>query len=63
MNTLSVATVDVSSGFLYNPMDPKYPKVHMILRVKLAELMVKVDPKLYRKIFITYSKRRMIFYV
>ena len=35
----------------------------MLLRGKLAELMVQLDPKLYRKYVITSSKRERMLYV
>ena len=41
-----VATMDITSDFLHTAMESKDPKVHMELWRKLAELMVKVDPKL-----------------
>ena len=58
-----VENLDIASDFLYNPMDPKDPKVHMALQEKLTEIMVNSDPKLYSKIVSTYSKGRMILYV
>ena len=57
-----VATMDVPSYFLHTPVEPKDPMVHMALQGKLAEIMVKVDPKIYRKFVSTDSKGRMIFY-
>ena len=58
-----VATMGVPSDFLHTPMDPKYPKIHMELQGNLAEIMAKVDPKLYRKFVSTDSKGRMILHV
>jgi hypothetical protein len=58
-----VATVDVPGAFLHTHVDPEDDTVHMILQGVLAELMVKVDPKLYRKYVIYDSKGRMILYV
>ena len=55
--------MDVPSDFMHTPMEPKDPKVHTALQGKLEDLMVKVDPKLYSKLFSTDSKRRMILYV
>ena len=55
--------MDISSDFLHTPMDPKYPKAHMALRGKLAELMLKVDTKLYMKFVSTDSKGLKILYV
>ena len=58
-----VATVDVPGAFLHNNVDPEDDTVHMILQGVLAELMVKVEPELYRKYVIYDSKGRMILYV
>ena len=57
-----MATMEVPSDFLHTSMNSKDPKVHMVLQGKLAELMVKVGPKIHRKLFRTDSKGRMIFY-
>ena len=58
-----VATMDVSSASMSTTMDPKYSKVYMALQRQLSELMVKVDPNLYRKSFSTDNKGSMILYV
>ena len=55
--------MDLPSDFMHTPMDHKYPEVHMALKGKLAELILKVYYKLYRKIFSTDRKGRMILYV
>ena len=55
--------MDAPSDFLHTPMNPKYLKVHMALRGKLSELMVKVDSNLYRKFVSTYRKEHMTLYV
>ena len=55
--------MDLPSAFLQTPMDPKDLKVHMALQGKLTELMVKFDPKLYRKLFSNDGKGRIILYV
>ena len=58
-----VATVDVPGAFLHTDVDPNDETVHMVLRGVLAELMVKVDPKLYTKYVIHDKKGRMVLYV
>ena len=58
-----VATMNIPIDFLHTPMYPKYLKVHITLQVKLKYLMVKVDPKFYRKLVRNGSKGCMIFYV
>ena len=55
--------MDLPSGFIHNPMDPKDPKVHITLHGKLTESMVKFDPKLYREIVSPDRKGPMAFYV
>ena len=52
--------MDVPSVFLHTPMDPKDPKFHKVLQVKLAEIMVKVDTNLCRKFSSTDIKGSMI---
>ena len=47
----AVAVVDVNTAFLHADNDER---VLMLLRGKLAEMMVRIDPSLYRK-YITYS--------
>ena len=58
-----MAAIYVPSPFLHTPMDPKDLKVPMTLQEKLEELVVKFDPKLYRKLVSPDSKGRMILYV
>ena len=55
--------MDVPSAFLHTPVEPKYPKVYMVLQGRLAKLMVKVYTKLHRKFVSTDSKGYMISYV
>ena len=49
----AVAMLDIENSFLQAENDEK---VLMLLRGRLAELMVKVDPSLYRK-YVTSSKK------
>ena len=49
----AVAMLDIENAFLHAENDEK---VLMLLRGRLAELMVKVDPSLYRK-YVTTSKK------
>jgi hypothetical protein len=55
-----VATCDIPGAFLQAD-NPDY--VLMRLDVVLAELMVKVDPKLYRKYITTNAKGKPVLYV
>ncbi len=48
-----VMTMDIPGAFLHAETDEE---IHMLLRGQLAELMVKIDPKLYRP-FITKNGR------
>ena len=57
-----LATMDLPSDFLHTPMDSKYPKVYVVLQVKLSEIMVKVDLKLNKKFVSTNSKGLVILY-
>ena len=54
------ATCDIPGAFLHADNDET---VLMLLRGKLAELLVKVDPKLYRKYVITLRKGILMLYV
>lgn len=58
-----VATVDIPGAFLHADMD-RYNNetVHMKLEGEMAELMVRLDPKLYRK-YVTYEGKRKVLYV
>ena len=58
-----VDTMDIASVFLHTLMDPKVSNFHMEVQGKLAEVMLKVDPKFYRKFVSTNIKGRMILYV
>ena len=53
-------TCDIPGAFLHADNDET---VLMLLRGKLAELLVKVDPKLYRKYVITLRKGILMLYV
>ena len=55
-----VATVDLPSAFLHTDTDED---VTMVLEGSLAELMVKVDPSLYRKYVTINSKGKSLLYV
>ncbi len=48
-----IATCDLPGAFLHTLTDKK---VIMVLRGELCKLMVKVNPKLYRK-YVTHDKR------
>jgi hypothetical protein len=54
-----VATVDIPGAFLHADMDNL---VHMKFEGKMAELLVKLDPKLYRK-FVQVEKGKNVLYV
>ncbi len=54
-----VATVDIRGAFMQADMEDE---VHMKLEGKMAELMVRVDPKLYRK-FVQIERGRKVLYV
>jgi hypothetical protein len=54
-----VATVDIPGAFLQAHMDEL---VHMKLQGKMAELLVKLDPKMYRK-YVQIEKGKQILYV
>ena len=55
-----VVTLDIPGAFLHADLDEE---VIMVLRGELAELMAKVEPKLYRPYIITTSKGESILYV
>ena len=57
---MSVAMLDIQNAFLHAE---KNEYVFMLLRGKLAELLVKVDPSLYRKYTITSKQGVLILYV
>ena len=48
-----IAILDIANAFLHAT---NYEKVLMFLRGKLAEMMVTVDPELYRK-YVTYTSK------
>jgi hypothetical protein len=54
-----VATVDIPGGFMQTDMEDT---VHMVLEGTMAELLVKLDPKLYRK-DIQVKKGKPVMYV
>ena len=47
----AIAILDIANAFLHAENDEKIP---MLLRGRLAEMMVQVDPSMYRK-YVTYS--------
>ena len=47
----AIAILDITNAFLHAENDEK---ILMLLRGRLAEMMVQVDPNMYRK-YITYS--------
>jgi len=52
-----VASIDIPGAYLHTYMDKHgNKKIIMLFKGKLAELMVMVDPKLYRK-YITYDSK------
>ena len=55
-----VATVDIPGAFMQADMEGK--TVHMKLEGKMAELLTKLDPKLYQK-YATNKKGRTVLYV
>jgi hypothetical protein len=54
-----VATVDIPGAFMQADMDEL---VHMKLEGKMAELLVKIEPKLYRK-YVQIEKGKEVLYV
>ena len=46
----AIAILDIANAFLHAENDEKIP---MLLRGRLAEMMVQVDPSMYRK-YVTY---------
>ena len=48
----AIAILDITNAFLHAENDKK---ILMLLRGKLAEMMVQVDPAMYRK-YVTYSR-------
>jgi hypothetical protein len=54
-----VATVDILGAFMQTDMEDT---VHMVLEGTMAELLVKLDPKLYRK-YIQVKKGKPVMYV
>jgi hypothetical protein len=54
-----VATVNIPGAFTQADMDNI---VHMKLEGKMAEILVKVDPKLYRK-YVQVEKGKQVLYV
>ena len=53
-----VATIDIPGAFLHTDIDED---VVMQLKGKLAELMVQVDPKLYRKYIVTENGHKVLY--
>jgi hypothetical protein len=58
-----VATVDLPGAFLHTEVDPNDDIVRMVLRGELAELMVKMNPSMYRKYVTPDKKGRTLLYV
>ena len=56
-----VATLDIPGAFLNTDLDDE--DTIMLLRGRMVELMVQIDPKLYRKHVITSSKGESLLYV
>ncbi len=54
-----VATADIPGAFMQTDMEDT---VHMVLEGKMAELLVKIDPKLYRK-YLLVKKGKSVMYV
>jgi hypothetical protein len=54
-----VATVDIPDAFMQADMEDL---VHMKLEGKMAELLVKLDPKLYRK-YVQVERDKSVLYV
>ena len=54
-----VATADIPGAFMQTDMEDT---VHMVLEGKMAELLVKIDPKLYRK-YLLIEKGKPVMYV
>ena len=59
----NVVNMGIHCDLLYTPMEPYYPKVHMALKGKFTEIIVKVETKLSRKCFGTDINKCVIFYV
>ena len=59
MEGRDVATVDIPGAFMQADMDDV---VHMKLEGKMAELLVRIDPKLYRK-YVQVEKGKQVLYV
>jgi hypothetical protein len=59
MEGRDVATVDIPGAFMQADMDDL---VHMKLEGKMAELLVRIEPKLYRK-YIQIEKGKQVLYV
>ena len=58
-----VATVDLPGAFLHTEVDSTDDTVHMIPQGELTELMVKVNPSMYRKYVTTDKKGHQLLYV
>jgi Reverse transcriptase (RNA-dependent DNA polymerase) len=58
MEDRDVATVDIPGAFMYADMDQL---VHMKLEGKMAELLVKIDPKLYQQHIIMEGNKPVIY--
>jgi len=60
MEMRDIATIDIPGAFMQADMDEEV--VHLCLHGKMAELLVQLDPKLYRK-YIQIVKDKPILYV
>ena len=60
MEMRDIATIDIPGAFMQADMDEEV--VHLRLHGKMAELLVQLDPKLYRK-YIQIVKDKPILYV
>ena len=55
-----MATLDIPGAYLYTKINEEFT---IVLEEPLSELMMKLDPKLYRKYVTIHSKVRSILYV
>jgi hypothetical protein len=58
-----VAVIDIPNAFIQNQFEDEEDKAVMIIRRKLAKLMVKVTPEIYTKYAIINAKGKTILYV
>ena len=60
MEGRNVAKIDITRAFMQADMEDV---VHMKLEGKMAELLVRIDPKPYRKEHVQMQVRKQVFYV